>query len=109
MSNDPEDFFGPPISVYTDAQAVEDGVLVPVTGDGLVNRVTRAVFDHFVTPIGDARHGVFNITPLTNIIRAMLKLEPDADGWRTGTHQEKELWLIPNEIGGLTLMFPDDY
>ena len=109
MQNDSEDLFGEPISVYTDRQAVEDGVLVSVPGDGGVNRVTRAVFDHFVTPIGDPRLKVFNLTPLMDLIRAMLKVEPDADGWRTGRYQERELWLIPNEVGGLTLMFSDDY
>src|SRR5439155_17312159 len=40
------------ISVYTDAEALEDGVLVAVTGPGGVNRVTRAVFDHFTEPLG---------------------------------------------------------
>lgn len=29
-----EDFFGPPISVYTRQQAIEDGVLVQLSGDG---------------------------------------------------------------------------
>jgi len=29
------------------------------------------------------------------------------DGWRD--YQGKRLWLIPNEVGGLTLMFQEDY
>ena len=96
------------VYAYTDQDAVEDGVLVPIAGDGGVNRVTRAVFDEFVTPIGDPRLKVLNVTPLMDAIRAMLKIEPD-DGWRVGVHEGKTLWLIPNEVGGLTLMFPDDY
>jgi hypothetical protein len=39
----------------------------------------------------------------------MLKVEPDEDAWRTGAYEGKELWLLPNEVGGFTLLFPDDY
>jgi hypothetical protein len=110
MNNPLNDFFGEPISVYTDQQALEDGVLVAVPGDGGVNRVTRAVFDHFTEPLvtSPVTSTVTNIGPLMDAIRAMLRLEPD-DGWRTGDYQGKRLWLIPNEVGGLTLMFPEDY
>jgi hypothetical protein len=106
MHNDPN-----VIVEYSDKQALEDGVLVSVPGDGKVNRVTRAVFDHFTSSLGSTpRTGVVtDITRLQEAIRAMLKIEPDKDGWRTGVHQGKELWLVPNEVGGLTLLFPDDY
>lgn len=105
------DFFGEPIYTYTDAQAIEDGVLVAIPGDGNVNRATRAVFDHYANPMGESQetNAVTNITPLLEAIRALLTKPPDTDGWRTGTHEGKELWIIPNEVGGLTLMFPDDY
>ena len=111
MPNDEEPLFGEVIYAYTDAQALEDGVLVAVPGEGKVNRVTRAVFDHFTKPMGESQETgpVTDITPLMEAIRAILKNPPDEDGWRTTTHNQKELWLIPNETGGLTLMFPDDY
>ena len=98
------------ISVYTDAQAVEDGFLAAIAGPGGVNRVTRAVFDYFTEPFGSSpiTGTVTNLSPLTDAIRAMLAIEPD-DGWRTGDYQGKRLWLIPNEVRGLTLMFPEDY
>ena len=110
MSDQMDDFFGEPISTYTDQQALQDGVLVAVPGDGGVNRVTRAVFDHFTEALGTSpiTGPVANIGPLMDAIRAMLAIEPD-DGWRTGDYQGKRLWLIPNEVGGLTLMFPGDY
>ena len=96
---------------YTDRQAVEDGVLVPVPGEGGVNRVIRAVFDHFTRPMGSSptTGPVTNITPMMEAIRAMLKVAPDRDGSRTDTYKGKNLWLVPNEVGGLTLMFPEDY
>jgi hypothetical protein len=96
---------------YTDRQALEDGVLVSVPGEGKVNRVTRAVFDHFTKPMGSSPQTgeVTDITPLQDAIRALLKVKPDEDKWRTGTYEGKELWLLRNEVGGFTLLFPDDY
>ena len=99
------------IVAYTDKQALEDGVLVSVPGEGRVNRVTRAVFDRFTEPLGSspATGHVTDITLLQDAIRALLKVEPDEDAWRTGSYEGKELWLVPNEVGGFTLLFPDDY
>jgi hypothetical protein len=108
MDNRLDDLFGEPISVYTDAQALEDGVLVAVPGECEVNRVTRAVFDHFAKPTGDPALGEYDLSHLLAAITALLAIVPQ-DGWRTGAYQGKALWLIPNEIGGLSLMFPEDY
>jgi hypothetical protein len=96
---------------YTDAQALEDGVLVEVSC-GAVNRVTRAVFDHFARPMGIVpASGLmqFDFTPVTAAIRTVLGVTPDEDGWRKSTYEGKELWLVPNEVRGLTLMFPEDW
>ncbi len=101
----PEDFWGEPISVYTDAQGLEDGFLVAFPGKGGVNRITRAVFDNFTVEMGG---GITDITRLSKAIDAMLA-SPLDDGWRVGSFEGKKLWLIPNEVGGLTLMFPEDY
>jgi len=96
------------IDRYTDAEALEDGFLVAVN-EPPVNRVTRAVFDQFSNPIGAPPAVVIDITPLLKVIRTMLTIEADADGWRVGEYEGAKLWLIPNEVGGLTLMFPEDY
>src|SRR5713226_3237004 len=106
MAQEPENI----IASYTDAEALEDGVLVAM--DALpVNRVTRAVFDHLTRPLGSSPPTgvVIDITPLRKAIQAMLAVEADADGWRVGAYAGKELWVVPNEVNGLTLMFPEDY
>ena len=101
--------FGNVISAYTDADALADGVLVQISA-APVNRVTRAVFDHFASPLGSSpvTGQVTDIGPLLEAIRAMLAVKED-DGLRCGTYQGKKLWLVPNEVDGLTLMFPEDY
>jgi hypothetical protein len=106
MAQEPESI----IASYTDAEALEDGLLVAM--DALpVNRVTRAVFDHFTRPMGSSplTGAVIDITPLRGAVQAMLAVEADADGWRVGAYAGKELWVVPNEVSGLTLMFPEDY
>ena len=95
---------------YTDAQALEDGFLAEVSC-GAVNRVTHAVFYHYARPMENLPEGEvrFDMTPLMATIRAVLEVTPDEDGWRKSTYEGKELWLVPNEVRGLTLMFPEDY
>jgi hypothetical protein len=99
------------IAEYNDQQALDDGILVSIPGEGKVNRVTRAVFDHFTKPVWSSLlvGEVTDITPLQKVILALLKTEPDQDAWLTGTYEGEDLWLIPNEVGGLTLLFPEDY
>lgn len=98
------------IFAYTDAEALADGVLVQIDA-APVNRVTRAVFDHFTSLLGSSAvtGSVTDIGALLRAIQAMLAVKPDEDGWRCGTYEGKELWLVPNEVRGLTLMFPEDY
>jgi hypothetical protein len=98
------------IYAYTDAQACDDGVLVAIR-HGPVSRVTRTVFDHFTASMGSSpvTGPVTDVSRLMRAIESMLKLEADTDGWRTGSYDGKTLWLTPNEVGGLTLMFPEDW
>jgi hypothetical protein len=46
---------------------------------------------------------------MAQVVEIMVKQAEDEDGWRKGTVDGRELWLVPNEVGGLTLMFPEDY
>jgi len=98
------------IYAYTDAQACNDGVLVAIR-HGPINRVTRTVFDHFTASMGSSpvTGPVTDVSRLMRAIESMLKLEADTDDWRTGSYDGKTLWLTPNEVGGLTLMFPQDW
>ncbi len=98
------------IVAYTDAEALADGVLVHLDA-APVNRVTRAVFDRYMTPLGtSAGTGpVTDIGRLLGVVRWMVAIQADEDGWRSGTYEGTELWLVPNEVHGLTLMFPEDY
>jgi hypothetical protein len=81
---------------YTDAQALEDGMLDEVHC-GAVNRVTHAVFAHYARPMEKLPEGeeTFDIAPLMATIQAVLGETPDEDGWRKSTYEGKELWLIP--------------
>lgn len=96
---------------YTDAEAVADGVLVRWNGPEKVNRITRSVFDHFTAAIGSSllTGPVTDVTRLARAVETVVKHDPDEGGWRTGTVEGRKLWLVPNEVGGLTLMFPEDY
>jgi hypothetical protein len=99
------------ISSYTDAEAIADGVLVQWSGPARVNRITRAVFDTFTDPMGESplTGPLTNVGRLVRIIDTLVKKTADEDGWRKGSGEGRELWLVPNEVGGLTLMFPEDY
>lgn len=72
MEKETGNLFGEPIYAYTDAQALEDGVLVAISGEGNVNRVTRAVFDHFAKSAGATELAEIDFAPLTAAVRAML-------------------------------------
>lgn len=167
-----EKVFGQPISVYTDREAIEDGILVPVTID---DRATRNVWEwlHQNTPLGPEppaswpvpMMGWFNTGSFTPAqaqkMIATYGLEAErhyekqlrdkkalalarglidrdrakakriyAENIGGGIHvvyayapggkithlreqqlvdDDVKLWLLPNELGGITLMFPEDY
>ncbi|SRR6266704_1258776 len=118
MSQKHDDFFGEPISVYTDAEAIEDGILVDLTQfcvvqflGFVVNRMTSHLFDD-LKPFAEVPDGNFK-KALASILRTKCSLaqgSPDNTGeigdiWRI----PPDLWLVRNEVGGWTAMHPEDY
>jgi hypothetical protein len=117
-----DDLFGEPISVYTDAEAIEDGFIVDlgqfgrISFRGLsVNRMTRHLFDD-LKPFADAEAPRFDGDfgkALASILRTKCRFaegSPDNTGeigdiWRI----PPKLWLVRNEMGGWTAMYPEDY
>lgn len=114
------------VSRYTDSQAVDDGILVALK-DG--HRVTSNVWE-WMASVADGREKPPDRWPVSlllwfsghqllamavglievNAANARRIYENNIDGgiW-TEDHEGRTLWLIPNECGGLTLMFPEDY
>ena len=97
--------FGDPISVYTDEQAIADGMLADIGPLGLhfngrpVNRITGGLLADF-RPFLDAG------LDLADALRTKLRYAYyKGDIW----HIPPGLWLIDNELGGWTLMRPEDY
>jgi len=97
--------FGEPIATYTDADALADGMLADIGPLGLhfrgrpVNRITGgllAAFEPFLN----------GTTTLASTLRTKLRYAYyKGDIWQT----PPGLWLIENEVGGWTLMRPEDY
>ena len=97
------------IFAYTDEQAVADGVLVDTAqlmSHLGIHRVTRAVWDEFVVDMGKGL--VQDVTKLLRIAEKVKAVKPE-DGWYIYKENGCALWCIPNELGSLTLMFPEDY
>ncbi len=106
-----EDFFGPPISVYTDEQAVEDGILVDITRLRVsfrghpINRMTRHAYDE-MQPflLGDTPEEKWKSLAST------LRTKVEYAYYKGGIYQlPPRFWLIENEVDGWTMMFPEDY
>ena len=109
MTPEPDDtlreIFGPPIDVYTDAQALGDGVLVDIGPLAVhfhgrpVNRMTGGLW-------GDFKPFALDGAALARTLRVKLRYAFfRGDIWQV----PPGLWLIENEIGGWTLMRPEDY
>jgi len=123
--------FGDVIYSYGDEQAVEDGILVAVSK---IDRVTIAAWVWLEAQIAAANDNeVPDDEPLAtatawiaehsaearrvwskNIGGGVFQLLYDSKATRVvplkpWDEMDGDLWLIPNEVGGMTLMFPSDY
>ena len=116
----PEDW-GEPISVYTDAEAIEDGVLADLTQfptvefrDLPVNRMTGHLFDD-LKPFAEPEPGLNEDfgRAFSSILRTKCQFA-ESDPGNTGEIGDiyklpPKLWLVRNEVGGWTAMYPEDY
>ena len=121
-----EDFWGPVIYEYTDKQAVDDGVLVDISGLGLtldgkpINRMTGTLYGE-LEPFVKAEAARFDgneSAALASILRTKLTMRRASDDMYI---VPPGLWIMPNEIGSWTdfirrtidellhTTYPDDY
>jgi hypothetical protein len=119
--DDLEQLFGPVIFSYTDEQAVEDGVLIPLrtpAGRDTGHRITASAFDEMKDYLKGSED---DDTVATYVLRELLPLVPMAYrrdreqneflaiGYDFRVRSDGPLWLVPNERGGATLMKREDY
>ena len=113
------EMYGEPISTYTANEAVEDGLLVeasPDTHPGWL--LTRAVYERILEVEGFTDEDYpglgwkQRVVPLLMDAGLIVRRRPDDHLWTMGLEGNltgKTLWIGLNELGGLTLMFPEDY
>ena len=117
----PEEIFGDAISVYTDEVALEDGTLADLTQfmevrfhGRRINRMTGHLFEQF-RPLLDDEEGdakKFGLR-LKWIFRTKMTFAQESFG-NAGVVGDVVtippiLWLVLNETGGWTTMYPEDY
>ena len=128
LPDDVNDLFGPVIFQYSDADAVNDGILIPFLGAGFDSRhrITSNAFhdlnEHHQPAYPSYKNHDFlrfyfaELLPLipaafdtdkrhrryltTDFDFRCIKYEPSRHG---------QLWYVPNEVGGITMMLPSDY
>ena len=113
---------------YTDADAIADGVLIPFLtpqGEDTRHRITsnayHALKEHYVPQYPeyqDADFYRFFFNELLPLVPEALRVYERGDILTTDFNyrvekydpeKNKQLWYIPNEVGGITEMLPSDY
>jgi hypothetical protein len=116
------EMFGEPISVYTDAQAVEDDFIVDLAKFtnvrflGLpINRMTH-LYDDLEPFAKSAAETLYdgNLGSAFGCLFATKIRFAQGDPGNTGEVGDiytipPTLWLVRNEVGGWTAMYPEDY
>ena len=95
------------IYTYTDEQAVEDGVLMPVSF-GAINLVTDGIVSRFT------RQSFFDIGKFNSFMsEAARKLSEQqkekADWFYAVVIEKKKYFIAQNGSNGFTLMLPEEY
>ena len=119
--NASDNLFGEIIDSYPDAQALEDGFLVLLRRcakflDRPINRMTRHLFDELLPFVRDAAEEEFGgdlnpaIAAAFRTKCALAERSPDNTGEIGDIYRiPPNLWLVRNEVGGWTAMYPEDY
>ena len=111
--SDLTEMFGEPISTYTSTEAVDDGFIVVAAPDQYGDKTlfTRALFEA-IEAIDDGRTYLQKAIPLIQDALMICKADPTDHLWTKGLEGNvtgKTVWIGLNELGGITLMFPEDY
>lgn len=124
-----EELFGPVIFSYPDSQAVEDGVLIPFltpNGRDTRHRMTNNAFDglqeHYKKKgYADYTQDKFYWFFFNEFLclapyavkeynnGGVLTTDYDFKVRKFEAGKPEQLWYMPNEVGGVTMMRPDDY
>jgi hypothetical protein len=115
--------FGPDdvVYAYTDAMALEDGVLLDLPALGVelrfrgrpVDRITCALFEAlqpYVAHHADPANGLLRILR-TKLQHAVYLAGPEgaAHMYELPSGSDDPIWLVQNELGSWTAMFASDY
>ena len=121
------ELFGDVIYSYPDSQAIADGILIPfvVKGRDTHHRITANAYEglkeHYApsyTRYEDADFYRFFFAELLPLLPEAYRRYAAGDilttefGFRVTkyeTTRDKQLWYIPNELGGITMMRPSDW
>jgi hypothetical protein len=92
---------------YTDADAVEDGVLMPVSF-GAINLVTNGIVHKF------SGQGYFEIEKFNSFMTETTRLlseqqKEKADWFYSVVIEESKYFIARNGSNGFTLMLPEEY
>ena len=90
---------------YSDEDAIDDGVLIPVCFGG-INRITRSVFDDFDKPCFDS--AAFNQF-MNKAALELQKQQKEKSDWFYSTILDDRKYFIVDNGSGFTLMKPQDY
>ena len=93
------------ISAYTDEQAVEDGVLIPVKFEN-ITRITKTVFDDFDKGGFDAPGFYKFMAEASKELESQQRIKYD---WFYSVLIEGRRYFLVDNGNGFTLMKPEDY
>ena len=111
---DIQDFFGEPISVYTEDQAIEDGVLHHLWPEQWPWLLVTETAYREACEVADGRSVKWDQVLVPLVMDAIMetqrvmKLNPRCDLVELEHTAVGTVWIRPNAKGGMTIMKPED-